>query len=80
MTGSEHMPGAAREGGVLRRERSRALRLFAMVVALVAGLAIALGVMLSAAQAAPIGSLKQFRVPTDNSQPRSITNGSDGNR
>ena len=32
-----------------------------------------------AAQAAPVGSLKQFRVPTANSQPRYITNGSDGN-
>jgi virginiamycin B lyase len=65
---------------VLRRERSQVLRLFTMVVALVAGLVIALGAMLSAAQAAPFASLKQFRVPTDNSQPRSITNGSDGNR
>ena len=74
------MPAAIREGGVLRHERSQVLRLFTMVVALVAGLAIALGAMLSAAQAAPIGALKQFRVPTDNSQPRSITNGSDGNR
>jgi len=43
------------------------------------GLALALGAMLSAAQAAPIGGLKQFRVPTDNSQPRHITVGSDGN-
>jgi streptogramin lyase len=32
------------------------------------------------AVAAPIGTLKQFRVPTANSQPRAITNGSDGNR
>jgi virginiamycin B lyase len=75
------MPAATREGGVLlRHERSRVLHLFTMVVALVAALAIALGAMLSAAQAAPFASLKQFRVPTDNSQPRSITNGSDGNR
>jgi virginiamycin B lyase len=64
---------------VLRRERSQVLRLFTIVVALVAGLAIALGAMLSAAQAAPVGTLKQFRVPTDNSQPRYITEGSDGN-
>jgi virginiamycin B lyase len=56
------------------------MRLFALVFALVAGLAMVLGAMLSAAQAAPFASLKQFRVPTDNSQPRSITNGSDGNR
>jgi virginiamycin B lyase len=30
--------------------------------------------------AAPIATLKQFKVPTANSQPRAITNGSDGNR
>jgi streptogramin lyase len=41
------------------------------------GLALALG---SAALAAPVGTLKQFKVPTANSQPRAITNGSDGNR
>jgi virginiamycin B lyase len=65
---------------MLTYRRRSALRLFTLVFALVAGLAIALGAMLSAAQAAPFASLKQFRVPTDNSQPRSITNGSDGNR
>jgi streptogramin lyase len=32
------------------------------------------------AQAAPIASLKQFKVPTADSQPRAITNGADGNR
>ena len=74
------MPSATRERGVLRRERSQVLRLFVMVVALMAGLAIALGAMLSAAQAAPVGALKQFRVPTADSEPLSITNGSDGNR
>ena len=61
------------------RQRST-LRLFALLFTLAAGFAIALGVMLSAAKAAPFASLKQFRVPTDSSQPRSITNGSDGNR
>ena len=65
---------------MLTHQRSSKLRLFALAFALVAGLTIALGAMLSAAQAAPFASLKQFRVPTDNSQPRSITNGSDGNR
>lgn len=30
--------------------------------------------------AAPVGALKQYRVPTANSAPRYITNGSDGNR
>jgi streptogramin lyase len=74
------MHAAAREGGVIRRERSQILRLFALVFALVAGLAIALGATLSAAQAAPIGALKQFRVPTADTEPLSITNGSDGNR
>ena len=74
------MPATTRKGGALRRERSQVLRLFVMVVALMAGLAIALGAMLSAAQAAPVGALKQFRVPTADSEPLSITNGSDGNR
>lgn len=50
-------------------------RVLAATVAV--GLALSLG---SAALAAPIGALKQFRVPTANSQPRAITNGSDGNR
>jgi streptogramin lyase len=43
---------------------------------------LACGVALSlptAALAAPVGMLKQFKVPTANSQPRAITNGSDGN-
>src|SRR5262245_23736855 len=34
----------------------------------------------STAGAAPIGALKQFKVPTANSEPFAITNGSDGNR
>ena len=33
----------------------------------------------TAAQAAPVGNLKQYKVPTANSQPRSIASGSDGN-
>jgi streptogramin lyase len=49
----------------------------ALATVLAAGLALSLG---SAAVAAPIGGLKQFKVPTANSQPRAITNGSDGNR
>ena len=49
----------------------------AMATVLAGGLALSLG---SAAIAAPIGALKQFKVPTANSQPRAITNGSDGNR
>src|SRR5919107_3344707 len=80
MTEGEHMPATTREGGVLRRERSQVLRLFVMVVALMAGLTIALGAMFSAAQAAPFASLKQFRVPPADTEPLSITNGSDGNR
>jgi streptogramin lyase len=47
------------------------------LVLLLASLAL---VAVSAAEAAPIGMLKQFKVPTANSQPRAITNGSDGNR
>ncbi len=34
----------------------------------------------AAQAAAPVGSLKQYRVPTANSKPRYITNGADGNR
>jgi streptogramin lyase len=63
----------------LTHQRSSNLRLLALGLALVAGLTIALGATLSAAQAAPVGTLKQFRVPTDNSQPRYIAEGSDGN-
>jgi len=48
-----------------------------MATLLASGLALSLG---SAAIAAPIGALKQFKVPTADSQPRAITNGSDGNR
>ena len=44
---------------------------------LAAGLVLSLA---GAALAAPVGALKQFKVPTANSQPRAITNGSDGNR
>jgi virginiamycin B lyase len=73
------MPATTREEGVLRRERSQVLRLIALGIAIVASLAVALGATLSAAQAAPVGALKQFRVPTDNSQPRHIAVGSDGN-
>jgi len=48
-----------------------------LVATLAAGLALCLA---GPALAAPIGTLKQFKVPTANSQPRGITNGSDGNR
>src|ERR687895_1302990 len=65
---------------MLTHQRSSKLRLFALVFALAAGLAVLLGVTLSAAQAAPVGALKQFRVPTVDTEPLSITNGSDGNR
>jgi streptogramin lyase len=74
------MPATTREGGVLRRERSQVLRLIALGIAIVGALAVALGATLSAAQAAPLGALKQFRVPTADSEPLSITNGSDRNR
>ena len=75
------MPAATREGGVLvGGTRSQVLRLITLGIAIVAALAVALGATLSAAQAAPLGALKQFRVPTSDSEPLSITNGSDGNR
>jgi virginiamycin B lyase len=45
--------------------------------ALVLCLVLSLG---SPAVAAPVGALKQFKVPTANSEPRDITNGADGNR
>ena len=48
-----------------------------LAATLAVGLVLALG---SAALAAPVGTLKQFKVPTANSQPRAITNGPDGNR
>ena len=54
-------------------------RLFAMVLALVAGLAIVLGAMFSAAQAAGLFKFTQYKVPTANSEPRYITPGADGN-
>jgi virginiamycin B lyase len=38
------------------------------------------GPIVAAADAAPGSRLKQFRVPTADSQPRAITNGADGNR
>ena len=50
-------------------------RVLAATLAL--GLSLSVG---SAALAAPVGALKQFKVPTANSDPRAITNGSDGNR
>jgi virginiamycin B lyase len=73
------MHAAAREGGVLRRERPQALRLFALGFAIVAALAIALGATLSVAQAAGLFKFTQYKVPTAGSEPRHITVGSDGN-
>jgi virginiamycin B lyase len=49
----------------------------AMATLVAGGLALLLG---TGAIAAPVGALKQFKVPTGNSEPRAITNGSDGNR
>ena len=79
MTGREHMPAATREGGVLRREHSQVLRLFALGFAIVAALAITLGATLSAAQAAGLFKFTQYKVPTANSAPSHITAGSDEN-
>ena len=47
-----------------------------LTTTLAAGLVLSMG---SAALAASGGTLKQFKVPTANSQPRAITNGADGN-
>jgi len=52
--------------------------MFALLLALVAGLAKALGAMLSAAQSALIGMLKKYRVSTAGSSPMHITQASDG--
>jgi streptogramin lyase len=49
----------------------------ALATVLAGGLALSLPTV---ALAAPVGMLKQFKVPTANSQPRAITSGSDGNR
>ncbi|MFE5673195.1 hypothetical protein ACFQ58_16475 [Agromyces sp. NPDC056523] len=51
-----------------------------LAATLAAILAAGLGMSGGAAMAASGAKLKQFRVPTDASQPRDITNGSDGNR
>ena len=51
-----------------------------LTAALAATLTAGLALSASAAVAAPGAKLKQFRVPTANSEPRDITNGSDGNR
>ena len=64
---------------MLTNTRPSVWRLLALAFALVVALAVLLGAALSAAQAAPLGGLKQYRVPTDNGQPRYITPGSDGN-
>ena len=55
----------------------RLTRALATVLA-AGGLTLALGS--AAVGAPPVGGLKQFKVPTANSKPRAITNGSDGNR
>jgi virginiamycin B lyase len=65
--------------GIPTYQRSSALRQFVLVFALMVGLSKVLGAMLSAAQAAPLGGLKQFRIPTPDSDPKHITLGSDGN-
>ena len=51
-----------------------------LAATLAATLAVGLGISAGAAFAAPGPQLKQFKVPTANSEPRDITNGSDGNR
>src|ERR671927_418661 len=79
--GTERMDATPGGGGrMLTYRRPSALRLLgAVVFAVVVGLAIALVATLSAAQAAPVGMLKQFKVPTAGSSPEHITQASDGN-
>jgi streptogramin lyase len=62
----------------LMRQRSY-VRLSGIAVAVVVGLAMVLGGTLSAAQAGGLYKYKTYKVPTDNSQPRYLTSGSDGN-
>ncbi|HEY0739474.1 MAG TPA: hypothetical protein VGD69_31410, partial [Herpetosiphonaceae bacterium] len=50
-----------------------------LLLVAVAELAVLLVVTISIAQAAPLGRLRQFRVPTANSDPKFITPGADGN-
>ena len=64
---------------MLTHQRSLNLRLVALVFALVAGLAIVLGAMLSTARAADLFRFTQYKVPTTNSEPRYVTVGSDRN-
>src|SRR5215208_142954 len=80
MTGRERMFAATRGGGMLRCERSQVLRLIALGIAIVASLAVALGATLSAAHAAPGGTLMQFPLPPADSEPLIITTGSVCNR
>ena len=79
MKAREHINGAVGEGAGLRGKRSLALRRFAMVSAMVVGLAIVPGSMLSAAQAAGLFKFTQYKVPTADSAPSHITVGADGN-
>lgn len=79
MKASEHIHGAVGEGAGLRGKRSLALRRLAMVSAMVVGLAILPGPMLSAARAAGPFKFTQYSVPTANSAPSHITVGADGN-
>jgi len=60
------------------RQRA-ALRMLTLLFAFSAGLALALASMPPAAQGAPVGMLKQFKVPTAGSSPKHITQASDGN-
>lgn len=64
------------EGGRLHR-RGRAGRSAAALIATVAGAAVVLGTL--PAQAAGLMKYRTYKVPTDSSQPRYITPGSDGN-
>jgi streptogramin lyase len=70
--------GSARGAMVVGQRLSAAVRLWALVLALVAGLAM-VGGTFAAAQAATLFQYKTYKVPTGNSEPGFITVGSDGN-
>ena len=78
MSAREHMH-ATQEGDATTRYRSQAFRLFAVAFAVATALAIVLGALISGAQAAPGAKITQHKIPTDNSAPKHITKGSDGN-
>ena len=79
MTARGRMAAGPEAGALTGARTPSPSRLLARAAASAASLALALGALLAPAQAAPLSELKLFRVPTDDSQPRHITVGADGN-